>query len=94
MAKWAGLDGTSTANLDLYQAAKTDQGWDTNVPFTKVSFIPTADCYIKVSAGDDIDADPKQIKVLANIGWSEENCRIIKFVVVDTGIDYVLSYRW
>ena len=88
MAKYGGLDGTSTANLDLYQEAKTQHGWETYVPFRKVSFIPETDCSILVGE------DAVSIKVKADIGWNDENAQITKFIIEDASIVYVFSYRY
>ena len=93
MAKYSGLesavDGVTTANQDLYQVAKTKEGWDTYTPFRKVSFIPTSgDCHIIVNK------DGGSITALQDIGWSEDNAQIDIFQVVEAGVEYVLSYRY
>lgn len=88
MNKYGGATGTTTANQNLYDDSKTAKGWTTYTPWRRVSFIPTADCTIKVNDQDDVTP------VTADIGWSDDNTQITSFIVVESGIAFNLSYRY
>lgn len=88
MTKYGGLNGTTTANQDLYQDAKTAKGWESYTPWRRAAFVPESDCTIKINGQTDV------ISVKADIGFSDDNTQITGFVVVEAGITYVLSYRY
>lgn len=88
MVQYGGLEGTSTANQDLYQNIKTNEGWTSYKPLIVATFTPTADCHVRINNG------VTTMPVKANQGFTDGDTQISSFKVVEAGINYIMAYRF